>query len=166
MKNVKYGLLLTYMALSCSNPKPAEENNKPSPKIESATWLLGTWSNASADIINHETWVRYDDTTFVGSSFAIRDGDTISSENIRLVQDGDGLSYIPVVEGQNNGVAVTFKSTFIDSANMIFENKTHDFPQQISYRKISDDSLVAEISGVIKGVHRVEQFPMRKRLKK
>jgi hypothetical protein len=50
----------------------------------------------------------------------------------------------------------------MDSVKMVFENEQHDFPQQISYQKLSRDSLVAEISGVIKGEFRAQQFPMRK----
>ena len=132
-------------------------------KIETASWLIGTWSGPSTEKgTNYETWKKYNDTTFVGSSFSIQHDDTIPSESIRLVQQGEEVSYVPTVEGQNSDLPVAFKLIFMDSVKMIFENKTHDFPQNISYQKISQDSLVAEISGTIKGTYHAEQFPMRR----
>jgi hypothetical protein len=45
---------------------------------------------------------------------------------------------------------------------MIFENPAHDFPQFISYTKITTDSLVAEISGTKNGQARKQRFPMKR----
>jgi hypothetical protein len=46
---------------------------------------------------------------------------------------------------------------------LVFENKEHDFPQKITYTKISNDSIVAEISGMKDGKQSKESYPMKKK---
>lgn len=131
-------------------------------KIDQAGWLIGSWYSETAKSINYEAWKKYNDTVFVGRSYSIRGADTVSSEFIRMVETGDELSYIPTVADQNSGMPVTFKSIFISRDKLVFENQDHDFPQIIAYQQISEDSMVAEISGVVKGEYRARQFPMRR----
>lgn len=45
---------------------------------------------------------------------------------------------------------------------LVFENPMHDFPQIISYTKITCDSLVAQISGEKNGQERKQAFPMKR----
>ena len=45
----------------------------------------------------------------------------------------------------------------------MFENPGHDFPKKISYTKITNDSLVAEISGQQQGKPASEKFAMKKK---
>jgi hypothetical protein len=153
-------LLCTFTAC---NQKPTIENESTLPKkIEKANWLVGTWFSKSGERSYSETWNKYDDTTYVGSSYAIQHDDTVSAESIRLVQQGDVINYIPTVQGQNDNMPVRFKLVSSDSNKLIFENPAHDFPQIITYRRVPPDSLIAEISGVINGEHRGQKFPMRR----
>ena len=88
--------------------------------------------------------------------------DTIVFENIRLVQEKEGIFYIPVVKNQNDGLPVRFVAKTISDTKLIFENPEHDFPQIISYTKISSDSLVAEISGTKNGQIQRQTFRMKR----
>lgn len=63
---------------------------------------------------------------------------------------------------ENNEPPVKFESVESTVDRSVFENKLHDFPQTIAYRKISDDSLVSEIAGKIDGSLQSEQFAMKK----
>jgi hypothetical protein len=45
---------------------------------------------------------------------------------------------------------------------LVFENPKHDYPKKITYTKINDDSLVAEISGILDGKPSSEKFSMKK----
>lgn len=130
--------------------------------INNAEWLIGTWENKTQRGIIYETWSKTNDTEFSGKSFIVKEQDTIVFENIRLVQEQDKLVYIPTVENQNEGLPVRFEIKTISKTQLVFENLKHDFPQIISYTKISGDSLVAEISGTKNGQERKQTFPMKR----
>jgi hypothetical protein len=66
------------------------------------------------------------------------------------------------VANQNLGLPVKFKEKSIKEQEFIFENLDHDFPQTITYTRISADSLVAEISGIKDGEARRQRFPMKR----
>jgi len=149
--------------LTACSQKPTIENEPIKPKkIAQANWLVGTWFSESGERSNYETWNIYNDSIYVGRSYSIHRGDTVSSESIKLVQQGEELNYIPTVQGQNNDMPVKFKLVSSDSNKLIFENPAHDFPQMITYWNVPPDSLIAEISGLINGEHQAQKFPMRR----
>jgi hypothetical protein len=165
MKNL-FILVSICLLVSCKNPKAQNADpvasNAPVREIEKASWLLGEWDNRSAEGSIVETWEKFSDSVYIGKSYFIKKGDTVSSESIRLVQQANELKYIPTVKNQNDGEAVAFKLTSSASHKLIFENPAHDFPQTITYHQLSSDSLVAKISGKIKGEYHEEKFPMRR----
>lgn len=137
--------------------KPPYENS-----IVKTKWLLGTWENKSSRGSIYETWTKVSATEMNGKSYALKDLDTIFYETIKLVQEPEGLYYIPTVKNQNDMLPVKFTLKSISESAMIFENPDHDFPQMISYSLIEPDSLVAEISGIKNGKLRKQQFPMKR----
>lgn len=86
--------------------------------------------------------------------------DTVSAEVVNLEMRGGKLLYVPTVRDQNSGQPITFTETTVTEKEMIFENPAHDFPQRITYTRITPDSIVAVISGM-QGEKSV-QFPMRR----
>jgi len=157
-------IAFTCVLAACSTPQPQAETEamKPAKKIAEAGWLVGTWSGNSGERSTYENWEKYNDSTYVGRSYSIQQGDTVSSESIRLVQQGKVINYIPTVEGQNNDMPVMFTLISSDSNKLIFENPAHDFPQRVTYRMVSPDSLIAEISGLINGKQHAQEFPMHR----
>jgi hypothetical protein len=132
------------------------------PELEKASWLLGVWGNSSSTGSAAEIWEKENDSTYTGKSYFLVGTDTISSETIRIEQHGGDLFYIPVVRNQNNNEAVVFILSSSADQQLIFENPGHDFPQKISYTKITGDSLIAEISGMRDGKLNSQRFPMKK----
>jgi len=130
--------------------------------IKKAEWLIGTWENKTPKGSVYETWDKTNETEFAGKSYIVNEKDTIAFENIRLVQEQDGLYYIPIVKNQNNGLPVRFATKTISETQLVFENPQHDFPQIITYTKINANSLVAEILGVKNGKERKQTFPMKR----
>lgn len=130
--------------------------------ITKAEWLIGTWENKTQRGSIYETWNKTNENEFSGKSYIVKEKDTIFFENIRLVQEQDGLFYIPIVENQNDGLPVRFTTKTISENQLVFENPQHDFPQIISYTKITADSLVAEISGTKNGQKHKQTFPMKR----
>jgi hypothetical protein len=128
--------------------------------IKQLDWLEGTWKNESQQGRAIETWSRQNDSVLSGKSFFIIGKDTVSSESIRIEQHHQELLYIPVVKGQNDNKPVSFRLVQSGDNQWIFENLKHDFPNKISYTRIGQDSLLAEISGTIDGKASSQQFPM------
>ncbi|MDH3245521.1 MAG: nuclear transport factor 2 family protein [Saprospiraceae bacterium] len=123
------------------------DSAKPGSVIENIKWLLGTWETRTSNGSVYETWILQDPNELSGKSYAIKGTDTLIFETVRLIEKNGKILYIPSVTGQNNGDAVVFESSFISPSKFIVQNPEHDFPQVISYTRIGQDQLVAEISG-------------------
>ncbi|SEG50228.1 DUF6265 family protein [Flavobacterium urumqiense] len=149
--------LLLLATVSCKN---SESNEKD--KIKVARWLLGNWENKLADGKLSETWKKVNDSTFQAQSYFIKEKDTLHFETITLKQKGEELTYNAAVIGQNGDKPVTFKLTNLTEKQLVFENSKHDYPKKISYTQITEDSLVAEISGILAGKPSSEKFSMKK----
>jgi hypothetical protein len=132
-------------------------------RIKNTEWLVGTWENITSRGIIYETWKKNSATELEGMSYAIKERDTMIFEKIRLVQERDSMFYIPIIKDQNNSLPTKFSEKLVSETKLVFQNLNHDFPQIISYTKINDDSLVAEISGLIKGKERKQSFPMKRK---
>lgn len=130
--------------------------------ISRIEWLVGTWKQETFRGSIYETWRNTGKNELTGKSYKLKGKDTIVFETIRLVQDDGRLSYIPAVKDQNAGFPIRFKENTISETLLVFENKEHDFPQVISYTKISKDSLMAEISGIRNGKEERRYFPMHR----
>jgi len=144
--------------LSCNLAKiPAEKDYK---TLERAGWLMGRWENNSPEGNASEIWTRENDSTYLGESYFVIGDDTVSKEKIQLTQRAGKVYYIPVMENQNGGKPVEFVLTSVSENYLAFENPQHDFPQKISYKALSRDSAIAEISGIVEGKKSAQQFPM------
>jgi len=84
------------------------------------------------------------------------------SETILLEEREGKLLYIPTVKGQNNDQPVPFTLTTAAGDSFVFENPAHDFPGKITYRKTSETTLVAKISGKVNGKEESELFELTK----
>ncbi|GGH73338.1 hypothetical protein HNQ91_003632 [Filimonas zeae] len=149
-------LFITLLTCCCFRITPAQTG------IQQARWLLGSWQQQAGKRIQTEEWKQLNDSTFAGRSYWLKGTDTVLLEQTTIVWRNRRLYYIPVVQGQNNEQPVQFTQAGITAGKLIFENKTHDFPQQISYQLINPDSAVAEISGTLKGIYQTRSFPMRR----
>ncbi len=154
--------------LSCNSKKETETPSikspvaKTYPHLEKAAWLIGSWGNTSSEGVLSENWKKVNDSVYHGESYFVVGKDTVFSENIQLAETNGKLVYNVTVPGQNNGQATPFELTSSSGSQMVFENPEHDFPNRITYNKISNDSLVAEISGIQKGKPAKETFAMKR----
>lgn len=130
--------------------------------MHTASWLEGVWSVRAGNGDTFESWRKIDDSTFAGESYVVRNEDTVVLETISLEERLGQIRYVPTVSGQNEGLPVVFTNTKFTPEELVFENREHDFPQKIHYRKVDIDSMVAEISGFFEGDSASRQFPMRK----
>ncbi|MES2544031.1 MAG: DUF6265 family protein [Bacteroidota bacterium] len=131
--------------------------------LEKANWLVGEWENTTKEGMLTEKWTKENDSTFTALSCIVNENDTIQSEKIVMKQEGNDLYYVPTIKVQNDGMSVQFKMTEATESQLVFENKMHDFPQKIIYIKVSNNNLIAEISGIKDGVETKESYPMKRK---
>ena len=130
-------------------------------QLHKTAWLIGNWQRVSKEGTLTEAWTQLNDSTFIGRSFFVSNGDTLSSELISLEQRNGKLYYIPTLADQNNGKAVIFTMTSLTDSSATFENPEHDFPQKIDYRFQKPDSLIAEVSTIASEPKKSIVFRMR-----
>ena len=158
MKNTVASLFLMLIIVSCNGDKPVKTR-----QLAKAEWLVGTWENKSSNGDLTEAWQKENDSVFKGQSYFIKGKDTIHSETIVLSENKGQVTFSPTVKGQNNNRPVDFKLISATGTQFVFENKTHDFPQKITYTKVTNDSLIAQISGMQKGKPIAEEFSMKRK---
>lgn len=130
--------------------------------IKNMDWLIGTWENKTQRGTIFETWKKLSEVELSGKSYILKDKDTIVLETIQLLQEQNNLFYIPKVKNQNDEAPVRFAAKIASDKELVVENPSHDFPQIISYTRISADSLVASIAGTKNGIERKQTFPMKR----
>jgi hypothetical protein len=117
------------------------------PSINELGWLAGCWElkGGPANTVVSEQWMKPRGNSMIGSGRTVKNGKTTEFEFFRIVQTGDGLSYI--ARPSDNNAETSFELVKWGNGEFIFENKEHDFPQRIIYRQEKDLSLFARIEG-------------------
>ncbi|AXG75014.1 hypothetical protein DVK85_12540 [Flavobacterium arcticum] len=145
--------------IACKNKKE-DASAKTYKQIKKVSWLIGNWGATSNQGTLIENWQKTNDSVYNGQSFFIIENDTVFAEHIALEEVNGKLTYIVNVSGQNNNKPVRFEMTSITNNQIIFENPEHDFPTKIIYNNVTNDSLVAEISGIKNGKPNSQKFTM------
>lgn len=163
-KIILLSLLMLGTLASCKKETSTQtETKKTFSQLEKAEWYIGEWANASADGELTERWKKVNDSVFFGESYFVTPAkDTVFSETVALTETNGILSYTVTVPNQNDEKPVRFDATSVTDTEIIYENPKHDFPNKIVYRKVGNDSLVAEIFGLKKGEPATEKFAMKK----
>ena len=120
--------------------------------------LKGEWKMETKKGFLVEVWKIKDDSTMHNMSYRINASDTIPQETVELKLRNGIITYTSTVADQNNQQPVPFILISTDAGKYIFENKTHDFPQQIFYMLVDMNTLHAGISGNIQNTYREIPF--------
>ncbi|WP_395049130.1 DUF6265 family protein [Flavobacterium sp.] len=155
---MKKTILILIIAVTLTSCLKSKETSK----IVVADWLLGKWENNSENGNLTETWKKVNDSIYNGESYFVKGKDTLHAEQIKLEQKGEALFYISTIKGQNNDEPVTFIQNDTIEKQLVFENPKNDFPQKISYLKITNDSILIQISGIQQGKPSSSKYSMRK----
>lgn len=149
-------LLAASAFIACNTDKNEKE------KIKAAHWLLGKWETKTDFGVLSENWEKLNDSTFNAKSCFLKEKDTIHNESITLQQTGENFSYTTTINGQNNDKPIRFEVISDNENELVFENLKNDYPQKISYKKISNDSIVTVISGMQLGKPSSERYTLVK----
>lgn len=129
------------------------------PTVDAAKFLTGCWSGTSGTRSFEERWMAPRGGAMVGAARSFK-GDAMTSVELTILRIRDGkLVYDANPVGQP---PATFMAITADGSQLVFENKEHDFPQRIIYRRVSVDELFARIEGTIGGKERAVDYPMKR----
>jgi hypothetical protein len=161
MKKIISIVMLALLFVACKNE--TKEISKTYSQLEKANWFLGEWGNTTKESDFTENWIKKTDSSFTGKSFVLVGKDTVFNENVVLEQKKDSLFYNVSVKDQNESESTSFYLTSSTKNQLVFENPKHDFPNKITYTKVTNDSIIAEISGKQNGKEAKESFPMKRK---
>lgn len=143
MQKIASLLSILLITSACQKNATAEKD-----LIKKADWLIGNWENKTNLGTLSENWEKVNDSTFKAKSLFIKDKDTIHNESIVLQQKGETLTYTTTIKGQNEDKPIRFQLKEDIETELIFENLKNDYPQKISYKKVANNSLITQISGI------------------
>jgi hypothetical protein len=117
--------------------------------IESLSWLGGQWvEQRGAGNATREQWSGPFGGTMLGFGITTSRNGTTSYEFFSIASTPNGLSYFA---RQGNAAPTEFHAIEITASRVVFENKTHDYPQRIIYQRRGKSSLDAHIEGTLNG---------------
>lgn len=124
--------------------------------IEQVSWLTGCWQLKNPRRTVQEHWMAPLGNTMLGTGRTVH-GDSLAEYELVGIRAGrEGLTYEPHPSDQPSAV---FTEIELTDHSVLFENKAHDFPQQIGYQRRGPDSLLAWIAGPMNGNTRRIEFP-------
>jgi Domain of unknown function (DUF6265) len=126
--------------------------------IQRVAWLRGCWEMAVPERIVEEQWMAPRGGSMVGLSRTVRGEKLVAYEMVLIREEGPALAYEAHPSGQP---VATFLSTTVSASQVVFENPSHDFPQQVGYQ-LKDDALLAWIAGSQGGKPRRVEFGYRR----
>jgi TolB protein len=129
------------LTLSCFCAGASAQQANP---VERAAWLAGCWELRAGARVTMEMWMPPAGGLMLGASRTTAGGVAREFEHLRLSARADTLIYTALPSGQN---ATEFKAISASNQELVFENRAHDFPQVIRYRRTGADSIVARIEG-------------------
>jgi hypothetical protein len=131
------------LALAASLAAAAVANPQSPSSGANLDWLVGHWCGEQDGDFIEEQWMATRGDVMLGLSRTIRGDRTKNFEYMRVVVENGAVTFI----AQPQGVPpVAFKRTAGGKDWARFENKTHDFPNRVEYRRTAT-GLHAEIAG-------------------
>lgn len=153
MKRLKLSAVLTILA-----PLGVEVVAQQSQGIHRVAWLRGCWEMSASERIVEEQWMVPRGGSMMGMSRTVRGGKLVAYEMVLIREEGPALAYEAHPSGQP---VATFLSTTVSASQVVFENPSHDFPQQIGYQ-LKEDALLAWIAGLQSGKSRRVEFSYKR----
>lgn len=144
-----------WLGLVCLLVTPTAVLAQAAPVPSPPAWLSGCWRQEGPTHTIEEVWLRPVGGTTVGVSRTVA-ADTLLLWEVMVIRPVAGeLAFEATPRGQPS---VVFPVVEFTDSSLVFENRAHDFPQQIRYRRRSPDSLYATISGMVGGRSRTINF--------
>ena len=118
--------------------------------------LKGMWKLEDKEI--YEKWMELKDDEYYATIYKIDGSRTSVLQNIRIVDENEEIFYEARVFSQNEGRPSRFTLTEQSKTKVVFSNKKNDFPQDIQYELISQDTLKVTLGGIFQDSYKKMYF--------
>jgi hypothetical protein len=125
-------------------------------KIAALAWMAGSWSGAQEGVASEEHWTSPAGGALIGLHKDVKEGRMTTFEFLRIEVDPVGrVCYL----ASPRGVApASFCAIELGERRVVFENRTHDFPQRILYWLDAEARLHARVVGPMDGREVAEEW--------
>lgn len=127
------------------------------------SWMSGAWVQERPDgTLVQETWLAPRGGVMAGVSQTSRPGRKPFVEYVRISAEPAGITFTALLPGQAPTAFVMLpRAEGGAEGEAVFENKAHDFPQRVFYRRCGED-LCAGVEGLQDGKPRREDWRYRR----
>jgi hypothetical protein len=119
----------------------------PAEDVARLAWMAGTWSQEKDGVTVRETWLPPIGGAMAGAGQTNRPGKPAFIENVKITAEPAGATFTYMPPGQPPTAFVLLPGK---DGEAVFENKAHDYPQRVIYRRCGAD-LCARTEGMVKG---------------
>jgi hypothetical protein len=117
-------------------------------------WLAGSWVQEKPGALVREMWLPPREGAMAGVTLTTRPGKPAMVEFAKITVEPEGVTFTAIVGRQPPTPFVMLPGK---DGEAVFENKAHDFPQRVFYRRCGVD-LCAGIEGVVNGKAEREEW--------
>ena len=150
------GALLFALLASASHDAPGALDRG---ALDRVAWLGGCLEMRQGDRIVEEQRMAPRGGSMLGMSRTTSPAGLVEYE-LTLIRERDGVL---VFEAHPSGQpAAVFKAVAATGDSAVFSAPQHDYPQQVGYRRVGTDSVIAWIDGSSRGKRRQVLFPYRR----
>jgi len=135
-------LLFVIILLSPNCASDNATNFTPEEAFQNLQMLTGKWRVNGAEEI--EEWIASTSFPIKG---AIYSGKAKKKEDLSIEKIGNDIIYNAKVFNQGGGKIVGYKLISCANNEVTFQNKTHDFPSTITYKRINQNLIEGLFSG-------------------
>jgi hypothetical protein len=104
-------------------------------------WLKGLWEIRSETGSSYEEWKSAGDGTLTGKTFRMFNQDTIVFDTMRISYFDSAIVYQMSANVKSTGIYARFTLQKPDPALWVFENLQTDYPKNINYMRMGNDSV-------------------------
>jgi uncharacterized protein DUF6265 len=128
--------------------------------VKTLAWISGCWEMNQNGVVTTERWGSATENLMMGFSQTVKNGKSVGYEFLQIVNNGDGVMY--VARPHNKKDDTSFAAIKTTEKEIMFVNRTNDFPTRIIYRLEDKDALSARIEGTIGGKEKAMNFPYKR----
>ena len=118
-------------------------------EISALSWLAGSWGGTADGVASEEHWTSAAGDGLVGMHKDVKAGRMTGFEFLRI--EVDSQSRVCYISMPGGAPPTSFCAIEITDRRVVFENRSHDFPQRILYWLDAAGRLHARIEGPLEG---------------
>lgn len=115
--------------------------------VEKLGWMAGSWIQEKGGVTVRESWLSPKDGAMAGVGQTNRPGKPPLIEYMKITTEPAGATFTATPPNQG---PTPFVLSSAKDGEVVFENKDHDFPQRVIYRRCGAD-LCGRIEGTLNG---------------